>query len=861
MTKKKIKTIPAYFGHPMRFWNERHQDALKTSVDVEELKRLRDVVDYDAVHLQLAIINRTETKVMEKLRIEENLLESRREKLRVLLAQEEEKYIREIKTRQEMKECKVCVNREKKVQEYFENIQKEQVMACQKALEREKIARGIESTKQDEIDLRQMQKMQMQEKELIALKEKELDRMWHQVLLDGVRKKEEIEDLERDKRNREMLQRRKTYDEQISSANKKKNKLIQEEREKENKRIQYIKTRMEEQYAEVVRRKKEQQTNNKRNYEEQSLDKYLRRQEEKNKERHLENIIICDAQAKLKEEKIKRFQNMLNQQKEKLTFIEQNQCERLKSFALIEETEQMNEELKKEMNFKADEKLKTIEFFKKKMKQERANEYTNYIENKQKYLEELKEKKKESMHRVKQTAINEVKRNLANAQDELRRQLQYRNGLDTQLFENRRILDEQNKLLENMMKPFTKKATNFEQAMREKIGTSPGRQRPYPVSKTDVWNKRVRGIEKVYLIKLIHAKINGKEEQVIRIINQAKYERLQAAYIRKKKSRQIPTALSHAVVNLAAAHTDLLNRCNTALTIQAQNKFLFIVVCSVSESSRGSLTPPLASLLALTTPSLIRYSIVIPTAQKSPPLTMTPKSRKETQVIRPVTLNMSERVLRYRETAKHIQNNESNEEYFASRDNPFENSKISFLTKGPRCAGILVPKKLRRTGIPEFKEQLKSLQPILITRKNELQMVCKDKCAEMEIVLRSVNSKSTLSNVENLNIAKSAYKVKNKMVTVVSSAAQKGPAGSVCVDNSGIISNQSLVNNTHCNIETVLNLSNKEISINENVDCCHNESDKMECNDMNNYPNLQANFEEPSAVPPKVIQFFDSYRS
>lgn len=62
--------------------------------------------------------------------------------------------------------------------------------------------------------------------------------------------KNERKDFE--KRQKEMLDRRRAYDEQIASANRKKQEAIKKEREKENRRIEQILKKMEQDHLEGI---------------------------------------------------------------------------------------------------------------------------------------------------------------------------------------------------------------------------------------------------------------------------------------------------------------------------------------------------------------------------------------------------------------------------------------------------------------------------------------------------------------------------------------------------------------------------------------------------------------------------------
>ncbi|CAK1589788.1 unnamed protein product [Parnassius mnemosyne] len=71
LTKRKVKHTPVYFGHPFQFWKTRQRCDLDIVIDVEDMKKLSDVVEYDNKHLQMAIVNRVESKVREMLKQED----------------------------------------------------------------------------------------------------------------------------------------------------------------------------------------------------------------------------------------------------------------------------------------------------------------------------------------------------------------------------------------------------------------------------------------------------------------------------------------------------------------------------------------------------------------------------------------------------------------------------------------------------------------------------------------------------------------------------------------------------------------------------------------------------------------------
>ncbi|KAI8423792.1 hypothetical protein MSG28_012806, partial [Choristoneura fumiferana] len=145
--------------------NKMQRQRLETEslVNVEGAKTLADVVGYDAVHLQ------------------------KREKLKLLLEQEEEELTQELATKQAMEECVYCTEKDSKIKTHKEEVEKE---------------------------------------------------------------KEQYERDQERRRQQEMLERRLAYDEQIASANRKRRETLREEREKENRRLERMRKKMEQDHYE-----------------------------------------------------------------------------------------------------------------------------------------------------------------------------------------------------------------------------------------------------------------------------------------------------------------------------------------------------------------------------------------------------------------------------------------------------------------------------------------------------------------------------------------------------------------------------------------------------------------------------------
>lgn len=85
-----------------------------------------------------AIINRAEKRVRQLLDKEETKLWHRREKLQHLLLKEHEEFVQEQAERDAIRECGYCENKNRKEQ-YEEDLDKEKIRECLKALEREKM--------------------------------------------------------------------------------------------------------------------------------------------------------------------------------------------------------------------------------------------------------------------------------------------------------------------------------------------------------------------------------------------------------------------------------------------------------------------------------------------------------------------------------------------------------------------------------------------------------------------------------------------------------------------------------------------------------------------------------------------------
>ncbi|XP_063897088.1 trichohyalin [Helicoverpa armigera] len=448
---------PVYFGHPFQFWKERQREEMKAIVNVEDMKKLSDVVEYDLVHLQ------------------------KREKLKILLEREEEAFIQELATKQEMEECGYCKEKEKRNKGYLEEIEKEKIRECQKALEREKIARGMRSTKEDEKLLKEVQKMQMEEKQAIERSEQDIEMMWHQVLMDDYNRKEYLERLAAQRKQKETLERRRCYDEQIASANKKRQELIRQEREKENRKFENIKKKMERDHYEAIKKKKEQQETNRRNFIEGHEQKLMRIRNEKMRAREIDNGTIRVALEELRKERERNRQQMINLQLEKQICIDNYNRKKRMTSALEEESDKVADEWQQEAHNKTDEYLRQVEEEQRLCKEKAAQEYKRHIQTRNQELQLAKQERIERMERVKRVALTELQRKIDSANEELRKQMEYRHSLSSQIRENEKHLETELINIENKDRTYTKKAAMFKDVMADRYASSSARTSTNPV--------------------------------------------------------------------------------------------------------------------------------------------------------------------------------------------------------------------------------------------------------------------------------------------------------------------------------------------------------------------------------------------
>ncbi|XP_063373449.1 trichohyalin-like [Cydia amplana] len=406
-----------YFGHPSRFWKQRRRLEAEPTINVEEIKTLGDIVDYDKVHLQ----------------------KHRQHKLKHLLEKEEETLRRELEAKQAQQECGYCKERLNKLKNYEEEIEREKIRECLKALEREKIAKGMQCTKADEYHLRAQQKAQMEEKVHMEIEQADIDRMWHQVLLDDVRRKEQYEKYQEHRRQQEMRERRLAYDEQIASASRKRREMLSEERERENRRLERMRKKMEQDHYEALKRKKEQQMKNRINFIEGHEMKLLGLASEKSRARQMDDNAIRRALLETERETRRKRDQMTQLQIEKQQFMAYHNRERRMAQALEQDRDNVIDQWMREKENNADEGMRQAEEEKRTQKQKLGEEYRAHIAKRYHELERERCERDIKMQAVRNEAVRDLQNKLDSANQVLKRQLEYRQNLATQIRDTQKV--------------------------------------------------------------------------------------------------------------------------------------------------------------------------------------------------------------------------------------------------------------------------------------------------------------------------------------------------------------------------------------------------------------------------------------
>ncbi|XP_053620117.1 capping protein inhibiting regulator of actin dynamics-like isoform X2 [Plodia interpunctella] len=394
-----------------------------------------------------------------------------------MLEEEEEYFIQELATKQALEDCGYCKERNERTEKIEEEIEKKKIAYCQKALEREKIAKGMPRTREEERRLREFQKMQIMERSYMDQEEQDMEVMWHRVLLDEVRKKERLERREEERRRREMIERRNAYDEQIASANRQRQEALREEREKENRRLERMKKKMEQDHFDAIKRKKEQQMVNKKNFIEGHQDKLARLRQEKQKEREIDNKTIHTALEELNREKLRKIMEMRNLQTEKKVFTENVNRERKRLDELEMEADKVAADWKNVDEERNDQRYKNMEDKRRLIKQIENQEYRKLIEERNNQIQRERQERRERMVLVRNNAILEIQRKLDNANEAIRKQVEFRNELRSQIMENQRFMENEANEFEYKDKPFTRKADMFKDTMTNRYRMSSARIR------------------------------------------------------------------------------------------------------------------------------------------------------------------------------------------------------------------------------------------------------------------------------------------------------------------------------------------------------------------------------------------------
>ncbi|KAJ0171924.1 hypothetical protein K1T71_012687 [Dendrolimus kikuchii] len=406
---------------------------------------------------------------------------TRRLKLKALLEQECNELEQELLRKQKREECGYCKEKEKRLHNYEQKIEMEKERECLKALEREKIAKGMSGTKEEEIALREMQKLQMEEKKIIEKEEEYKEWMWHQVLLDDVYRKDLCESMAAQRRYQEMLERRKSYDEQIKSANRKRQQILQEERDKENRRLEIMKKKMEQDHFEAIRRKKEQQKENKKNFIEGHEIKISRLHKEKMNDRMIDNETIRVALEGLRRDKERQNIQMRSLQMEKRVCLENYNYERRTTSALREEANKIADEWKRLEEEKTDKYLRKIEDDRLLAKKKAAAAYKEHIRQRKKMEEEFKQERTQRMVAVNRKAVEELEKKISDSEAEIQRQLEYKRDLTEQIYKNQKHMESELQEIENKERAFIKKRVMFKEAMEKRFGLTQSRESSNPV--------------------------------------------------------------------------------------------------------------------------------------------------------------------------------------------------------------------------------------------------------------------------------------------------------------------------------------------------------------------------------------------
>ncbi|XP_063627528.1 uncharacterized protein LOC134799079 [Cydia splendana] len=297
----------------------------------------------------------------------------------------------------------------------------------------------MQSTRADEYHLRALQKSQMEEKLHMEMEQANIDRMWHEVLLDDVRRKEQYEKYQEYRRQQEMRERRLAYDEQIASASRKRREMLSEERERENRRLERMRKKMEQDHYEALKRKKEQQMTNRINFIEGHEMKLQGLASEKSRARQMDDNTIRRALQEIERETRRKRDQMTQLQIEKQHFIANHNRERRMAQALEQDRDNVVDQWMREKGNNTDEGMRQAEEEKRAQKQKLAEEYRAHIAERKNKLERERQERDNKMQAVRNEAVRDLQKKLDSANQELKRQLEYRQNLTTQIRDAQKV--------------------------------------------------------------------------------------------------------------------------------------------------------------------------------------------------------------------------------------------------------------------------------------------------------------------------------------------------------------------------------------------------------------------------------------
>ncbi|KAH9645631.1 hypothetical protein HF086_005280 [Spodoptera exigua] len=149
--------------------------------------------------------------------------------------------------------------------------------------------------------------------------------------------------------------------------------------------------------------------------------------------------------------------------------------------AMEQEAEMIADEWQRQAQEKADEHMRHVEQEQRLCKEKAAEEYRRHVQARNQALEEAKYERSQRMERVTRTALTELQQKIDSANQELRRQAEYRNSLSCQIRENEKHLESELINIEKKDRPHTKKGAMFKDVMATRYASSPARTSTNPV--------------------------------------------------------------------------------------------------------------------------------------------------------------------------------------------------------------------------------------------------------------------------------------------------------------------------------------------------------------------------------------------